>query len=251
MFQMLVLANGQRYLLRVPAGAGLGVAPAWPSAAVAVAVLAPPGAGRRTPKLNARLPPTERGDRRAGQKRPARSTTRTRAGRGHGTGAGDRCIVPCRRCDRMVRTRRQRRATPIDQAMNARASCQTTRIRRPGRGHVVSVGCACGSSMPESPRAMDLREQHRQPGRLRYSESRGFANPPRSGSAFCDGAEPTPTASSDSRGQPCRYRVVAALPKTLPGLARTRICISNAATTMLSDLEPMLTLVIAAGGATT
>jgi hypothetical protein len=45
MFQMLVLANGQRNLLRVPAGAGLGVGvDLGVGAAVAVAVLALPGA---------------------------------------------------------------------------------------------------------------------------------------------------------------------------------------------------------------
>jgi hypothetical protein len=43
MFQMLVLAKGQRNLLRVPAGAGLGV-DLGVGAGVAVGVLSPPGA---------------------------------------------------------------------------------------------------------------------------------------------------------------------------------------------------------------
>jgi hypothetical protein len=43
MFQMLLLAKGQRNLLRVPPGAGLGV-DLGVGAGVAVGVLSPPGA---------------------------------------------------------------------------------------------------------------------------------------------------------------------------------------------------------------
>lgn len=98
----------------------------------------------------------------------------------------------------------------------------------------------------ESPRAMNLREQHRQPGQLRRRSSVGFANPPRSGSAFCDVAEATPCPSSVSRWQPRRYGGVAR-PADHPGTpVRTRAWRGNlrALPPALSDAIQMLGLAV-------
>jgi hypothetical protein len=61
----------------------------------------------------------------------------------------------------------------------------------------------------ESPRATDVIEEASATRPAPFPEPRGFASPPCSGGAFDDEAEPTWWSSSVSVGQPGRYRCVA------------------------------------------